>query len=75
MKSISTINLVIMANMECSIAKAHPQSLIKIVVVLLNHGVSLCIISQLLRTLWVTFQAMNCIRSAPTSSTLYQVSY
>jgi len=40
---------------------------------LLNHGISLHIIfSYIIQTFWVTFQAMNSIRSTPASFALSQ---
>ena len=47
MKSISTINLAIMENTECSITEACDSSIDLKVGVLLDHGVSLHFVSLL----------------------------
>ena len=51
-----------------------PKSSINKVGVILYHGVSLFFISSYFRTLWVTFQAKNSVRSTPAMMHLPQIS-
>ena len=66
MKSISTINLAITENMECSIIKVHAPAIdIKSGCVALTRCITtLCFASSSVNV-WLTFQAKNNARSAP----------
>ena len=66
---ISTINPAITENMKCSVIEAHTQYIdLKVVrhFVIVQHYILL----PALRTLWLTFQARNSVRSAPASTVL-----
>jgi len=66
MKSISTINLAIMENTECSMVKMRTSIINLKVGVSLAHGVSLCFVSLLAYPVCrATCQAEKNVRSAP----------